>query len=148
MALLTSLRTKVRVFSDIFRPRKTKVAHFTSLYKSIITIRSAAARCALFGSGKTNIPGEHQKSILCLHVNKPPNSSIAPQPRCQKILFTILLIRGPLDLMRNYYGRRGTAFSLCNYPTLDGTSSSLSTRLRTILSLFLHSTFPLKLWTR
>jgi len=26
---LTSLRTKVRVFSDIFRPRKTKVAHFT-----------------------------------------------------------------------------------------------------------------------
>ena len=32
VVMVTSLRTKVRVFSDIFRHRKTKVAHFTSQF--------------------------------------------------------------------------------------------------------------------
>ena len=37
--LVTSLPTKVRVFSDIFRDRKTKVAYFTSQFLNNYKLR-------------------------------------------------------------------------------------------------------------
>ena len=38
-SIITSLPTKVRVFSDIFRDRKTKVAYFTSQFLNNYKLR-------------------------------------------------------------------------------------------------------------
>src|SRR5450756_2011620 len=81
---------------------------------NLILIRSAAGGDALTGSGKTVVPEEHQNSSLCLHVNKPLNHLIAPQPPCQKTLCLILLIKEPFGRMRIRYGSKGTRLSLCN----------------------------------
>ena len=118
-----------RVFSYAGHSAKHGFSVVIGAIWTCISIRSAAARCALIGSGKTIIPEEHQNLNLYLHVNKSIKSSIAPQPPYQKTLYLILPIKEPFGRTRIQYASKGIRLSPCNCPIGIGKSPCQRTPL-------------------